>query len=166
MDVQLGATCNCSSCCGVEAERPDLGRPDFGGAPVILGSIAVFFEVVVLVLFAITYTKREKDRDCRRASPALTTVTLMGCAATFGVSILWADNDISVSESLNIGAGCLAEAYRADCSSCVARASLTVWAVTVLWGSVLMRLLRTEALCMAEQKGGSFSRMSSARTLV
>ena len=166
-------SCNCTTCVptgyGVGG-RTD--RADLGSAPEVLGYTTLAFEFMVVVLFLITWSKRNKDVMCRKASPALTAVALLSCAATFGVSWLWASDDITSSEMLNLGTGCMLEeakggaTSRIECSSCWAREALTVWAMTLLWGMILMRLKRTEALALAQQKGGTFSRLSSARVLL
>lgn len=171
----MATMCNCSTC--VPDDKQSFTGPtraDLEQAPTVLGWVVVGLEFLVLVLFLITWSKRQSDPLCRRASPALTALILASCAATLGVSYLWANDDITASEMLNVGSQCKVDedeaknqvATRSDCSSCWARDALTVLAMTALWGTILMRLLRTEALALSQCKGGTFSRLSSARVLI
>jgi phosphatidylinositol-3,4,5-trisphosphate 3-phosphatase/dual-specificity protein phosphatase PTEN len=145
-------------------------RADLGEAPTVLGWAAGVLELVVAVLFLITWSKRQSDALCRKASPALTMLVLASCAATLGVSWFWANDDITASEMLDVGSGCVVDEQtgisRSECSSCLARDALTVLSMTALWGAIVMRLLRTEALALSQCKGGTFSRLSSARVLI
>ena len=174
MASSASGMCDCVKECTLDELLHQGLRADYDATPTVFGWSTALFELATLAVLVITTMRRKTHPACRRASPALTMLTTISCAAVFGVSWLWADDDISISETLSGAAECnvaedeegMTEVKRDGCSSCALRVWLTVYAMTLLWGSVLLRLLRTDAASNTQRRGGSFSRLSSARLLI
>ena len=174
MASSASGMCECAKECTIDDLLHQGQRADYGATPTVFGWSTALFELATLAVLVITTMRRKTHPACRRASPALTMLTTLSCAAVFGVSWLWADDDITISETLSGAAECnvaedeegMTEVKRDGCSSCALRVWLTVYAMTLLWGSVLLRLLRTDAASNTQRRGGSFSRLSSARLLI
>jgi hypothetical protein len=175
-------SCNCS-CAGnqtvvpaVPAADSPTDRADLGSATGVVQATAGLLIAVSVITLIVIYV-RKTDSNLRKYSVGVCVVSCTSCALTFAASLLWAEDDITVTSyfddddvlmtcSLAERAKKVSGVERAGCGSCTVRVWLTVLAITCMWGCVWLKLLRGRAMSEAKSSGRRYSRLASARSLV
>ena len=171
--------CNCS-CANVSNVTYDASsltdRADLGMAPGLMTTSAVLCGAVTCLGVGVVYSRR-LTAAVVKASPGLSYAVGLFCVLTIGASLLWVEDDITVTGyfdgddllmtcSISQLAKKATQVDREGCGSCTIRVWLTVFAVTLMWGSVWLKLLRSRSLCDAKRAGRSFARLAQSRVLM